>query len=191
MLFFTLVYRQIVDELDFMPYSFCNWPEDIKYYIKITPNCTWSTTVHIIQGAKSYNMWFILHKYLDFICSFCRPSQQKVVNTIWCTCPIQHFPCSVMQFSWACAGKLPREWIGWSEIGELHRDLAACEKLHVCLSSIMYTELVYQASPSLTFQKHFSGGWEMGWLDRLTLCMTLFLGFSVSFATLMLLNLIL
>ena len=153
MLFFTLVYRQIVDELDFMPYSFCNWPEDVKYYIKITPNCTWSTTVHIIQGAKSYNMWFSLHKYLDFICSFCCPSQQKVVNTIWCTCPIQHFPCSVMQFSWACACKLPREWSTWL-IRNRHRDLAA--------RNCMYVYPPAPVSTSLTFQKHFPGEWEMG-----------------------------
>ena len=30
-----------------------------------------------------------------------------------------------------------------------------------------HTKLVYQARPSLTLS-HFSGGWEMGWLDRLT-----------------------
>ena len=150
MLFFTLVYRQIVDELDFMPYSFCNWPEDIEYYIKITPNCTWSTTVHIIQGAKSYNMWFSLHKYLDFICSFCRPSQQKVINTIWCTCPIQHFPCSVMQFSWACACKLPREWSTWLIRNRRVAQRPCCMRETACTFILHYVHWVSLSSQPIS-----------------------------------------
>ena len=145
----------------------------------------------VLQTAVQYQVKYHLHSTMDFrnhgICSLAYTSIQlqfllsntaeiKLSTLLVCTCMfhtnnmklfITDFPCSVSSPGHVLANCQGNGVLGQSES---RTQRPCCKKLHVCLSSSQYTELVYQASPSLTFQNHFPGC-----LDRLTLCTTLLL----------------